>query len=117
MNARTICAHGRHIQVTTITPEDRPRRKRVFVQFPAGWIIRLAEAPASVWVVASQLLYLNFKNRGKPHKLTNQPIEALGLKIPPRSKWRALAVLEGAHLVSIERRGNKSPIITLHLEP
>jgi hypothetical protein len=116
MNVRTVFAHGRHIRVTTVTPKDRPWRRGVFVQLPASWIIRLTDAPASVWIVACQLLYLNFKNRGKPVKLTNQPTKALGLEIPRRSKWRALAVLEETRLISIDRRSRKSPIVTLHLE-
>jgi hypothetical protein len=49
--------------------------------------------------------------RGGPIKLPNGFLEMIG--VGRGAKWRALNKLESVGIISIERRGRKSPIVTI----
>jgi hypothetical protein len=58
------------------------------------------------------LLYLDWKNEGKPFKLANGMLAYDG--ISRYSKRRALEELEQRSLITVERRQGKSPVIHVH---
>jgi len=60
-----------------------------------------------------RLLYLAWYNRSSTVLLTNQSLVEWGIN--RKQKYKALRILEQAGRVSVERRGNKNPRVTLHL--
>jgi uncharacterized membrane protein len=87
------------------------KRRQHFVMVPWLWIERLNGATSQTYRVALVLLYMGWKNRGAPIKLTNGMLRIEG--ISRRSKWRALNALERRGLIAVERRLRRSPIIRL----
>jgi hypothetical protein len=84
----------------------RTKAERRFIMVPWRWHQKLIGAHGSTYHVAQHLLYLNWKDRGAPIKLSNRAVD-----MSPSSKWRALRVLESRGLISVERRPNRSPLI------
>jgi hypothetical protein len=92
------------------------KRRQQFIRLPLWWLEKLGEAPlatGSTHQVAGHLIYLDWKNHGKPFKLPNGMLKYDG--ICRQSKWRALNDLERRGLITLERRQRKSPIIRLIL--
>jgi DNA-binding transcriptional ArsR family regulator len=96
----------------------RTRRKKMFVMVPLEWLeatTRATQTPQaflSIW-----LLHLAWKagsrtgNTGRTFPLPNGQLTEYG--VDRRAKRRALANLEKAGLIAVERRGRKTPIITI----
>jgi hypothetical protein len=87
------------------------KRARDFVMLPRRWAAALDGASGQTWQVAVLLLHLYWKEHGGPVRLSNKT--TWGAKIPRRSKWRALEDLERRHLILLERRPSRAPIVTV----
>jgi hypothetical protein len=88
------------------------RRRENFTMLPGIWKERLAAKAKyiSTYRVAWHILMRDFETRGKPFTLSNG---ALALENVSRwEKPRALAELEEAGLIMVERRKRKTPRIT-----
>jgi hypothetical protein len=95
-------------------PAKIMKRVKDFVMVPMSWLDELEGCSGHTYHVALHLLYLHWKNRGKPFPLANGMLRYDG--VSRQSKWRALLELERRGLITIERRPRKSPIIHPHLE-
>ena len=94
------------------TPAKIQKRRKNFVMVPINWWEKLEDCrSAKTILLAIYLLYLHWKNRGKPFKLPNGMLEYDGTS--RRTKWRALPDLEQRGLITVERRPRKSPIVKL----
>jgi hypothetical protein len=96
-------------------PTKIRKRRDQFILVPLWWYEKLAK-PVPVnrctCLVAMYLLYLNWKNDGKPFKLANGMLRYDG--VSRYAKRRALADLEKRKLITVERRPWKSPVIRVH---
>jgi hypothetical protein len=88
------------------------KRREQFVMVPLWWAAQAAAATrtrrAYVWI---WLLRLSWEHKSTSFPLPNDRLERAGIN--RKSKWIVLTQLEAAGLIKIERRGRKSPIITL----
>jgi hypothetical protein len=90
----------------------KPPSKDAFVQVPLWWIeqatraTRTPQAMVCIW-----LLYLSWQAKSMTFPLPNDRLAKRGAD--KRVKRRALANLEKAGLITVERRRGKTPIITL----
>jgi hypothetical protein len=91
----------------------RKVRKPLYVKVPLWWLEEVAKATRSPQAfVAVWLLKLHFENHGLlTFPLPNGRLAKRGCD--RKAKWRALANLEKAGLITIERRPRKSPIVSL----
>jgi hypothetical protein len=94
------------------TKKERERRKH-FVKVPWNWVERLAGTGGQVHQVALHLLYLHWKGKGAPVKLSNRALNMYG--VSAESKRRALRVLESSGLITVERLSRKSPTVGLNV--
>jgi hypothetical protein len=88
------------------------KRREQFIIVPMRWRERLGAKPrarGTIYDVALHLLFLHWKNQGKPFKLPNGLLRHDG--ISRHAKWRALTDLEQRGLIRIERRQRHSPIV------
>jgi hypothetical protein len=85
------------------------KQARDFVQVSRRWAEALDGVSGQVWQVALLLLHLHWKEHGRPIRLSNRASWAA--KLSARSKWRGLAELERRHLILVERRPCKAPIV------
>src|SRR5262245_6877146 len=93
----------------TGTTSRQADKNRKFVMLPWSWVEQLQGASGGTYAVAITLLWLHWRQKGGPVKLTNK---APGLAGTTRfAKKRALANLEQLGLISVERRPRKSPLI------
>ena len=86
------------------------RRQQQFIMVPMAWHKALAGATGRTVLLAHNLLYLGWRRKGSL-KLSNGTLLEDG--ISRQSKWRGLADLERRGLITVERRPNRSPIVTL----
>ena len=94
-------------------PPAKPKRKkwrRHYVHVPWEWVERGQLPTVSTYRLALLLLYEHWRTGGRPIVLSN--ISALQEGLSRRSKWNALAELEGLGLIRIERAPPKSPRVT-----
>jgi hypothetical protein len=83
-----------------------------FVCVPLWWAQRAAEVTRSpTMFVCLWLLHLSWKSKSLTFPVPNVLLDDRG--IDRRAKRRALARLEKAGLISVERQFGKSPIVTL----
>jgi hypothetical protein len=99
------------IQVLARVPAKIQKRREKFIRFPMTWYEALNGAPAATYRVAIYLVYLHWKEGGGPIKLPNGMLKIDG--VTRFSKWRALRDLECRHLITVECRRRRSPIIRL----
>ena len=96
-----------------VVPQRIKKRHRQFVQLPLAWIDILARNSRNkTFAVLCHLVHLNWKQGGGPIKVPNGFLEMLGVK--PDAKSYALNKLENLGIISVERRENKSPIVTIN---
>lgn len=100
-------------EVQAIVPRKIQKRRQHFVKVPMVWVERLAGAFGNTWVIAMHLLYLHWKDNGKPIKLANGMLKSDG--ISRYTKHRSLADLERRGLIEVERRPRRSPLVKLVL--
>ena len=102
--------------VTVAHTQRAKRRKRQFIKVPMDWHIRLLRARnIAASKVGLHLLWLHFRDNGRPTRLGNLALALEG--VTQKQKLRALDELERLGLISIERRRRRSPIVTVILEP
>jgi hypothetical protein len=93
-------------------PKRIKKRRQQFVQLPLAWVDILSrDSRDKALVVLCHLLHLDWKQGGGPIKLPNGFLEMIG--VGRGAKWRVLNKLESVGVLSIERRGRKSPIVTI----
>jgi hypothetical protein len=108
---------------TLAAPAPKPKRKatkweRRFTMFPAAWeeLLGKAHASGSTYAVAIVLLYearlLTGRGYSPTVKLTNVMLKRVS--VGRKGKKAALAKLGGLGLVSVEDRGRRNPIVTVH---
>jgi hypothetical protein len=88
------------------------RKSQHFVRVPMAWVSRLSGTSGHTYQVALQLLYLNWRDRGKPIKLGNRMLGFDG--VSRFTKWRALRDLERRGLIEMEIKPRCSPNNLLH---
>ena len=74
---------------------------------PRSWALQFEAA--STWNVALCIIFLHWKNEGRPFPLTNVALQEFG--VSKRQKGRALRELERRELIKVEFRHNRNPII------
>jgi hypothetical protein len=94
-------------------PRKIQRRQQHFAQVPWDWIETLDGAAGQTYRVALYLLYLHWKDGGKPIKFATSTLRSDG--VSRQSKWRALVDLERRGLISIERRRRLAPLVRLNM--
>lgn len=87
-----------------------------YVRIPLGWIRAAADAVRSekALLLAIELVYMAWRGKGPTFILPNGLLTNLGISRDVKSQ--ALADLERAGLVSVKRRPNKNPIVTVKTE-
>jgi hypothetical protein len=90
--------------------------QRFYTLVPREWELRLLDAKCvGTYRLAHELLYRHWHGKGKPVTLSGKMAKAV--KLPARSKSRALAELERLGLVSVDRKPRRSPRVTpLHTQ-
>jgi hypothetical protein len=87
-------------------------RKGAFVRVPLWWLEQVTRATRTPQAfVAVWLLHLAWKAGSMTFPLPNNKLAARGAE--RRMKRRALANLEAAGLITVDRRHGKTPIVTL----
>jgi hypothetical protein len=111
-----IIRHGKRIAIETldtgITPLARISKPR-FIKLPLVWIERLdkIKASGSTYRLAVHILRKAWQRRGSTVTIPNIP------QVSRNGRRTALRKLELAGLISVERRSDKSPIVTvLHVD-
>jgi hypothetical protein len=101
-----------------VDPADtRPHHRskgwqRKFIMVPWLWVERLQSAKrTSTYRLALVLIYESWRAGGRPVALSNVFARTGG--VSPRSKWNALAELEGLGLVQVERRRGRAPRVAV----
>jgi len=109
-----VIRQGEHIAVETIKSDTKPNRHRTdsFAKVPLSWAAAAAKATKSpramVWVL---LQHMAWRNDGAPFPLSNALLAKHG--VSREVKRRALAALEAAGLIVVERRHGRAPVVTL----
>jgi len=78
---------------------------------PLGWLSVAANLPGKALHVSMAIWHRASLEQNGTVSLGNNLLDSFGVK--PDAKRRALLALEGASLISIERRENRNPIVTL----
>ena len=95
-----------------VVPQKIQKRRQQFVMVPWIWIERLAKtSSANTYRVALHLLHQHWKSSSQPFLLPNGMLAMEG--VTRFAKWRALAELERLGLISVEKRPDRSPKITV----
>jgi hypothetical protein len=91
----------------------RPKRwRRHYVNVPWQWVEQLRTTKrVCTYRVALLLLYEHWRTGGQPILLSNVGVQGEGLG--RRSKWNAIAELQGRGLIEVEAVRGRSPRITL----
>jgi len=104
--------------IQQIIPDRKPDKsnrdgwQRVFTSVPRKWELRLLHAKRiSTYRLALELLYLHWKENGKPIVVSSKIAKMV--KISARSKWNALAELERLGLIRVDRMRRRSPRVVL----
>ena len=91
-----------------------PNRKRfIFGPLSMEWIHRASKLPGKTLCVALVLRHLEGLNKGKRVSFPFSNVEASRWGISRKLKCRALAALERAGLIAVERRRGASPLATV----
>jgi hypothetical protein len=92
----------------------RPRAGEKFLKgpIPFRWLGRAGQLPGKSLHVGIALWFMAGITRNRTVPLANKTLAVLG--VDRYAKYRALVWLEGAGLVSVERRPGCNPVVTLH---
>jgi hypothetical protein len=105
-------AKKRLSELEAAAPVKPKARKDAFVQVPLGWFeaaTRATRSPQAFMVV--WLLHLAWKAKSQTFPVPNNQLGRCG--VSRYAKYRALAKLERAGLITVDRRDSKTLIITL----
>jgi hypothetical protein len=115
---RTIFSHGKYMDVVS-TDSDPPKsrgKKDGFAIVPLDWAADVTGAMgAPGYMVLTLLAYLAWKTKSSTFVLSNDYLKRYG--VGRDAKRRALARLEKAGVIRIERDGHHAPVVTLLIEP
>ena len=113
-----VVRHGRRIEIRNlelgVVPGDQLRRRRPdpFVKVPLKWAAAATKATKTpqtlVWVL---LLHEAWRTKGSAFSLSNAKLAKYG--ISREVKRRALAALETAGLITVDRHHGRAPVVTL----
>ena len=108
-----VIRQGQRIAVETVKSDAKPtRRANLFAQVPLDWAAAAAKATktprAMVWVL---LQHMAWQNDRAAFPLSNAVLVKYG--VSREIKRRALAALEAAGLIVVERRHGRAPVVTL----
>jgi hypothetical protein len=107
-------AKQRLAELEAAAPVKRKNRKGAFVKVPLWWIEQVTRATKSPQVFAAiWLLHLSWRAKSTTFTLSNARLAKHG--VDRQAKRRALANLEKAGLITVERRNRKPPRVTLVL--
>ena len=107
-------AERRLRELRAAAPVKRKRKRDAFVKVPLWWIEQAACATRSPRMFAAiWLLYLSWEANSLTVTLPNARLAERG--VDRQAKRRALAYLEKAGLIMVERPPGKSPKVTLVL--
>jgi hypothetical protein len=102
----------RRRELEAMAPTKRKKKAEAFVKVPLWWAEAAANATDTpVLLVLMELLRRHFKTHNLTFPLPNGRLQKLG--VSRDVKRRVLHNLERAGLITVERRPNKSPIVTL----
>lgn len=105
-------AKKRLSELEAAAPVKRKARKDAFVQVPLGWFEAATRATRSPQAfIAVWLLHLAWKAKSQTFPVPNDQLGRCG--VSRYAKYRALAKLERAGLITVDRRERKTLIITL----
>jgi hypothetical protein len=100
------------VVLTTVTPRRLIKRQDRFVRLPLAVVDVMAkDCRDKAWPLLCYLMYESWRTGHYPVKLANEFLARIG--IDRDAKLRALRKLERLGLISIERRGRKSPVIRI----
>ena len=105
-------AKKRLSELEAAAPLKRESRKDAFVQVPLCWFeaaTRATRSPQAFMVV--WLLHLAWKAKSQTFPVPNDQLSRCG--VSRYAKYRALAKLERASLITVDRRDRKTLIVTL----
>lgn len=105
-------AKKRLSELEAAAPVKRKARKDAFVQVPLGWFeaaTRATRSPQAFVVV--WLLHRAWRAKSQTFPVPNDHLGRRG--VSRYAKYRALKKLEGAGLITVDRRDHKTLIITL----
>jgi hypothetical protein len=89
-------------------------RRHGFTAFPNTWEYKLRGTTSrAIYAVAIYILRRDWETNGEPVKVTNVAMNERG--IDRRRKWEALTELEELGLIRVQRRPDRSPIVTLRV--
>ena len=117
---RAILSHGKYMKVVG-ADTTRPARKlsgkqNDFALVPLGWAADVTAAMNTPgYMVFTLLAYLAWKSKSSTFVLSNDYLKRYG--VDRDAKRRALARLEKAGVIRIERHGRHAPMATLLIEP
>jgi hypothetical protein len=107
--------HGKLIEVVTIETmvgRRKARRQEPFAMVPLAWAASAAKATrtrkALVWIL---LLHTAWRTKSATFRLSNVGLAKSG--VSREIKRRALAELEAAELIVVERRPGRAPRVTM----
>jgi len=108
--------NGERVRVRIVSPPGVPARRRrsedAFAMIPLAKAAKIYKATHQPKAMVVALLYYEaWKAKGKPFKLSNERLEAYGVK--RWTKYRAFAEMEANGIIQVEWRGKEAPIITL----
>ena len=120
MSTRWVTAHGRTFEVETMEPPPRKgkakAKKEAWAQVPLLWAAEMAKRSNSArGMIIILLAYLAWKTNSTTFALSSEMTRRYG--VPRYAKSRALAALEAAGVIKVDRRRKQTPVITLVLEP
>ena len=82
---------------------------------PWAWLVEACNLPGQCAQIALALWFLSGTRKSRTVSLSSQITADLG--VSRNAKRRALDWLEGAGLISVERRTRKAPLVTLLENP
>jgi hypothetical protein len=95
-----------------VVPRKIQKERNHFIKVPMVWVERLAGVHhLATYKVAMHVLYQHWRGGSEPFTLSNVALVRRG--VDRFAKWRALSELEQLDLITIERRPNRSPRITV----
>jgi hypothetical protein len=109
-----VIRQGERIPVETVKSDVKPNRRRAnsFAQVPLDWAAAAAKATKTPRAMVLVLLHhMAWQNDGAPFPLSNALLAKHG--VSREVKRRALAALEAAGLIVVERWHGRAPVVTV----
>ncbi len=102
-------------QTTSVQPELANRREHLRGPIPLDWLSAAAHLPGKSLHVGIALWFVGGLQKSRIVPLSN--ITSLRFGLDRNAKYRALAWLEEAGLIAVERKLGRAPIVTLNDAP